>query len=306
MARQIHIDSDYTIQQWIDSQNTMSDYMGDLDNFENRFKITPLDTHPGYNDSSFVTALNFINDPWVEYLRGLFTGGKAKITAELLVDSAAFGTLRLADSSDSSAQKGLFGPQYRPRFSKFYTQLMANDSDVIARHPGFQNGDDPTSTSIYVGAGNRWPNPDAPGIASFDYDLYVQDSAWFRNIRVGGGFTDAADSVEFTYLTIHDSSEIGGLSLKNDSTRFIKFNTLDVDSSSTIDSAYIGYLRSTNIDNDSSTFGILRINNTIVLDSDDATLTLQKDNKTFDGISQFTIEEPAATIVFGAYLLDSV
>ncbi|MEL0063106.1 MAG: hypothetical protein VW801_06285 [Candidatus Puniceispirillum sp.] len=33
MARKIHIDSDNTIQQWIDSQNTMSDYMGDLDDF---------------------------------------------------------------------------------------------------------------------------------------------------------------------------------------------------------------------------------------------------------------------------------
>ena len=33
MARKIHIDSDNTIQQWIDSQNTMSDFMGNIDRF---------------------------------------------------------------------------------------------------------------------------------------------------------------------------------------------------------------------------------------------------------------------------------
>jgi len=316
MARKIHIDSDYTIQQWIDSQNGMSDFMGDLSNFEARFKNTKLDDYPGYNDSSFVTALNFINDPWVEYLRGLFGGGKVKISAELLVDSAAFQTLRLADSTDSSANPMLHGPTTRPRFSKFYTHMFADTTGVNARHTGYDNGDDPTATSIYIGANNRWPNPDAPGIMSFDYDLTVQDSAFFNNIRVGaskGFLFQGADSCHFDYINIKDSGFIRGIG-PNDSNDFIKIVFADIDSSSTIDSAYIGTLRSNNIINDSSTFGILRINNILVLDSNNATLKLEQDSPTFDGVSKFLITDSlgpdspndAGVIRFGSYKLDSI
>ena len=64
MARKIHIDSDNTLQLWIDSQNTMSDYMGDLDSFRpdilNNF-TTPL--HNTSTGASFVTALNYVYDP---------------------------------------------------------------------------------------------------------------------------------------------------------------------------------------------------------------------------------------------------
>ena len=86
MARKIHIDSDNTIQQWIDSQNTMSDYMGDLDDFVTEIRTTPLnyygdyylekiadsglyDTYrPGYRDSSFVTAVNHVYNPMGTFL----------------------------------------------------------------------------------------------------------------------------------------------------------------------------------------------------------------------------------------------
>ena len=312
MARQIHIDSDYTIQQWIDSQNTMSDYMGDLDEFENRFKISPLSTHPGYSDSSFVTALNYINDPWVETLRGLFGGGGAKIRAELLVDSGAFDLIRLADSTDSSAKKGLFGFQQYPQFSSDGTvEFFASDAHIRASHA---NGDDPTSTSIYVGAGNRWPSPDAPGIASFDFDFYVQDSAWFRNLTVKSSFIDQAknDSSHFNRINIIDSSNIGGIIA--DSLGYVKIVFADIDSSATIDSARIGLLRSNVITVDSATFGNLTINTLLELDSSSGTIRFEKDSPTFDGVSKFLITDSlgpdsvnaAGVIYFGSYKLDSV
>ena len=311
MARQIHIDSDYTIQQWIDSQNTMSDYMGDLDSFDNRFKITPLTTHPGYNDSSFVTALNYINDPWVENLRGMFNGGRIKITAELLVDSGAFDIIKICDSTDSAAQKGLFGFQQFPRFAlNPNLHFYAADSHIRGTHA---NGDDPTSTSIYIGAGNRWPSPDAPGIASFDFDFYVQDSAWFRNIRVKSSFIDQADadSTHFNKINLKDSGHIGGITA--DSTGFVKINFADIDSSSGIDSATIGLLVSNVITADSATFGNLTINTLLELDSS-ATITFEKDNKSFNRVSKFLITDSlgpdsvnaAGVIYFGSFKLDSV
>lgn len=299
MVRKIHIDSDYTIQQWIDSQNTMSDYMGDLDNFEARFKQTALTTHPGYEDSSFVTALNFINDPWVEYLRKMFNGtGATKIEAELLVDSGQFAVVRLADSTDDYTRRF-------PRFSNFDTRFYAADSFIRASHA---DGDDPISTSIYIGS--RWPNPDAPRIFSFNFDFYVNDSAWFNNIRVKAAFTDQTDSQYFDYINLKDSGTIGGITA--DSTGFVKIVFADIDSSSTIDSASIGLLRSNNILNDSSTFKILRITDTIVIDSNSGILEI--DNTQFNGISSFLITDSAGAssvgdpgvIYFGAYKLDSV
>lgn len=310
MTRQIHIDSDNTIQQWIDSQNTMSDYMGDLDEFRSEFKTTELNQYgdyylekvadsglyntyrPGYRDSSFVTAVNHLYDPMVTFLTSLFNGGSAKFKANLLVDSATFRILRLDDSPGGTGNI----------FSHFYA------ADAFVRD-SYERGDSIGSTGLI--------NSIIPGLDStnylipdFRFDFFVESGATINNIVVNGTFDSEfhLDSTHFNHLTIHDSGYIQ--TLTNDSDGFIKINfALIHNVDSTIDSAHFNHLLTvTNITSDSATIDSALINNLYIQQD------LTFDDSTYDGVSKFLITDslgPSSpsdpgVIQFGAYKLDVV
>lgn len=309
MARKIHIDSDNTIQQWIDSQNTMSDYMGDLDDFVTEIRTTPLnyygdyylekiadsglyDTYrPGYRDSSFVTAVNHVYNPMVTFLTSLFNGGSAKMTANLLVDSATFHILRLDDSPGGTGNV----------FTHFYA------ADAFVRD-SYERGDSIGSTGLI----NSILLPDSTNylISSFKFDFLVDSGATFNNL-VTTNFDSVSydlDSALFDHIQIHDSGYIQTLTADSDG--FVKINFALVHNiDSTIDSAKFNHLlKVTNITSDSATIDSALINN-LYLESD-----LTFDDSTYDGVSKFLITDslgPSSpsdlgVIQFGGYKLDVV
>jgi hypothetical protein len=309
MVRKIHIDSDNTIQQWIDSQNTMSDYMGDLDDFKYEIRTTELnqygdiylekladsglyDTYrPGYRDSSFVTAVNHIYDPMVTFLTSLFNGGSAKFKANLLVDSATFRILRLDDSPGGTGN--------------IFTHLYAADAHV---RDSYERGDSIGSTGLI----NSYIPGDSTNylIPNFKFDFFVESGATFDNLVVRGTFDSsfALDSAIFNSLTIHDSGYIQ--TLTQDSLGFVKINFALVHNvDNTIDSAKFNHLlKVTNITSDSATIDSALINN-LYLQED-----LTFDDSTYDGVSKFLITDsrgPSSpsdpgVIQFGGYKLDVV
>lgn len=310
MARKIHIDSDNTIQQWIDSQNTMSDYMGDLDNFRDEIRTTELNDNGnrykniiadsgmyntwryGYRDSSFVTAVNHIYDPKVTFLNSLFNGGSAKMKANLLVDSATFHVLRLDDSPGGTGNV----------FTHFYA------ADAFVRD-SYERGDSIGSTGLI----NSILLPDSTNylISSFKFDFLVDSGATIKNLVVKGTFDSSFSSIDSTninHLRITDSGFIQ--TLTQDSDGFIKINFVLVENiDSTIDSAHFNHiLRATNITSDSATFDSASINN-LYLQQD-----ITFDDSTYDGVSKFLITDsrgPSSpsdpgVIQFGAYKLDVV
>ena len=107
MARKIHIDSDNTIQQWIDSQNTMSDFMGNLDSFRPDI-INAFDSDANVSSgTSFVTALNYIYNPLLTRILNIFNGtGAINIgSLELMIESATINVLKL-ENHDSGLKLG--------------------------------------------------------------------------------------------------------------------------------------------------------------------------------------------------------
>ena len=308
MARKIHIDSDNTIQQWIDSQNTMSGYMGDLDLFRDQFKETTLNEYgnryvnikadsgmyttfrPGFRDSSFVTAVNHVYDPMVTFLLSLFNGGSAKIRANLLVDSATFKILRVDDSPGGTGN--------------VFTHFFAADAHV---RDSYDSGDKIGSTGLI----NSFILPDSTNylIPTFDFDFFVESGATFGNIVALGLESEySLDSTNFNHLVINDSGFIQ--TLTQDSDGFIKINFALIENMERpLDSMHVtGVLNVTTLTSDSATIDSALINN-LYLESD-----LTFDGTTYDGVSKFLITDslgPSSpsdpgVIQFGGYKLDSV
>src|SRR6056300_1758898 len=301
MARQIYIDSDYTIQQWIDSQNTMSDYMGDLDNFREEFKLTqfgidqyfsrkePGIYRNGYVDSSFVTALNHVNDPMVAFLNSLFNGGTAKILANLLVDSATFRNLNISDSPGGTGN--------------VFTHFYAADAFV---GDSFERGDSIGSTGLI----NSYILPDSTNylIPSFHFDLFVESGATFRNIVTRRSFdADSLDSAIFNHIDIFDSGHIQRLT--QDSNGYVEITFVKIENVDNIDSALISKLiRTENLITDKLFIDSVNINRLHIKND------FVFDDVKFNGASKFLITDSASpdsanapgVIYFGAYKLDSV
>lgn len=300
MARKIHIDSDYTLQQWIDSQNTMSDYMGNLDSFRpdilNNYVYPPHNSGTG---ASFVTALNYLYDPLMQKLLGIFNGtGTSNFEKlELRVDSGTFNILRLRNY-DSSEKVG-------PHPGKARSTLFAADAFV---RDSYDSGDLTGSTNLIQSIVNGYVHL----IPDFNFDFYVESNATFNNIVVNGSFdTSLLDSAKFNKITVVDSSRVDKLVADSNGvvtisqTHILNFHPKQPD----VDSISISHLlRSVDIGADSAIITDASINN-LTLDSD-----LEFDGIRFRTASKFLITDSASpdsandagVIYFGGYKLDSV
>ena len=299
MARKIQIDSDNTLQQWIDSQNTMSDYMGDLDSF--RSDILTNFTTPLHNTStgaSFVTALNYVYDPLMQNLLNLFNGtGTANFDElELRIDSATFNILRV-NYQDSNVGQNALG-----RSTVFAADAHVRDS--------YDSGDLFGSTGLL----NSVLNGQSYLIPSYEYDLNIESNATFDNITVEASFdASTLDSAYFDKIVIVDSSRVDKLIADSNGVvtisqaHILNFHPAPADPD--LDSITVSHLlRSVHIDADSAVITDASINN-LTLDS----------NFDFDGLrfrtaSKFLITDSASpdsandtgVIYFGGYKLDSV
>jgi len=294
MARKIHIDSDNTLQQWIDSQNTMSDYMGNLDSFRSdildNFVVTPHNSSTG---ASFVTALNYLYDPLMQKLLNLFngTGSTNFDKLELRVDSGTFNILRL-DMQDSTVGKNLLGR----------STLFAADAHV---RDSYEDGDSIGSTNLIASILSGYVHL----IPDFNYDLYIESNAAFRNIIVESSF-DASllDSAKFNKITIVDSSRVDKLIADSNGTVTISQTKVIDFHPGQPDSGNIGFLVNHNLVADSAVFLKASINN-LTIDSD-----LIFDNHTFTEASKFLITDSSSPdtssdpgeIYLGGFKLDSV
>ncbi len=294
MARKIHIDSDNTLQQWIDSQNTMSDYMGNLDSFRSdildNFVVTPHNSSTG---ASFVTALNYLYDPLMQKLLNLFngTGSTNFDQLELRVDSGTFNILRL-DMQDSTVGKNLLGR----------STLFAADAHV---RDSYEDGDSIGSTNLIASILSGYVHL----IPDFNYDLYIESNAAFRNIIVESSF-DASllDSAKFNKITIVDSSRVDKLIADSNGTVTISQTKVIDFHPGQPDSGNIGFLVNHNLVADSAVFLKASINN-LTIDSD-----LIFDNHTFTEASKFLITDSSSPdtssdpgeIYLGGFKLDSV
>lgn len=294
MARKIHIDSDNTLQQWIDSQNTMSDYMGNLDSFRSdildNFVVTPHNSSTG---TSFVTALNYLYDPLMQKLLNLFngTGSTNFDELELRVDSGTFNILRL-DMQDSTVGKNLLGR----------STLFAADAHV---RDSYEDGDSIGSTNLIASVLSGYVHL----IPDFNYDLYIESNAAFRNIVVESSFdTSLLDSAKFNKITIVDSSRVDKLIADSNGTVTISQTKVIDFHPGQPDSGNIGFLVNHNLVADSAVFLKASINN-LTIDSD-----LIFDNHTFTEVSKFLITDSsspdsasaAGVIYLGGFKLDSV
>ena len=295
MARKINIDSDNTLQQWIDSQNTMSDYMGNLDSFRSDI-LTNFDSDMNVTSgTSFVSALNYIYDPLLTKLLNLFdgTGSTNFDKLNLIVDSGTFNVMRIK-YMDSS-----FGgtPPHN-------SHLFASDSHIRASHA---DGDSPGSTNLNSVLLNGYTHL----IPAFTHDLYVESGATFNNLTVRDT-TDffGLDSGHFDGVHIQDSGQI--LSLMVDSGGVLTIsqaNIVEFVDSSYLDSADVdNVLRSNIITTDSANISNANINN-LKLDSDliFTNIRFRTTNRfnITDSLGPDTINDPGV-IYFGGFTLDSV
>lgn len=216
MARKILLDSANTLNLWIQKQNAMSDYMGDLDSLNEGIKFRPR----FYGDSNFVSAINGI---WDSNLAQIYLatqppgpGGNVAVlrnfTSPLFVDSATFGKIDIG-------------------------HLYAADAHVA---DSWEDGDSNNSTYRPV--------------ASFLYDFHVADSAQFNNMSVTNVDGTSLDSAIFNNIHLDSSANMIVDTFDPDSSTSVTFHGLRVLSISSIDSGIITNIITQNLTADSAYF----------------------------------------------------
>ena len=274
MARKITLDSSNTLDLWIQKQNEMSDYMGDLDSLSDDIK-SRVDgfafgtIRSGFGDSNFVTAINGVWDSALSniYL-ALYPGsggnqamlGPPPIKSPIFVDSGTFGKIDIG-------------------------HMYAADSYV---NDSYERGDSSGSTGITV--------------ASFLYDLHVADSAQVNNLSAPIVDGTSLDSAIFDNIMLRNGATMTVDTLDYDSSDYILFHNLRLDNLSQIDSTFAlhdvmtGGLTVDSVNFDFATIDSATINNDITID-----------NVKFDGITKMEIiDKDGSTVLFAGYLLDSV
>ncbi len=139
MARKIQLNSTDAIGTMVSKLNTMSNYLGDLDDLDSSFKINQFADSPDigkFDDSSFVKALNHIHYQ-VDSINDYLTSGTATIrVGGIIGDSARFtrltvGTL-IVDSAtvDSSTVTLLRGNSLRYVNASIDSAIINNISGI--------------------------------------------------------------------------------------------------------------------------------------------------------------------------------
>lgn len=120
MARTILVTDSDLIDSWYNKVNTLSDYMGDLDNLDTTFNpgnTWSLDGYPSINDSSLVTAVDYIGRE-VDDIYGSLLGGTQqatrKVTMKIFADSGQFEKLTVNQlwNYDSAMTLGYLDPSW--------------------------------------------------------------------------------------------------------------------------------------------------------------------------------------------------
>jgi hypothetical protein len=298
MARQIHIDSSDTLGVWIQKQNLMSDYMGDLDNF-----VQPiLDSA----DSNFVTALNWLYDPKLKALLNMldsdasFGDSIQPINANILSDSGTFHKVTITH------HMWPYDIEVRDSF----------DSGDLIGATGIDSGwyyfDSVDSTGkVFHYRQNKRLSLKIP---SWEYDLHIESGGTFRNITVDSSTNfDSVDSAYFNKIHIRNDgdSATGGwiTNLISDSDAgTVTIDYLKLGSAIIMDSAHFVNVSTPLYIGDSAQIDSATITNVFV--NSDFTI----DSQVFRTVSPFLMTDSlgpdsagdSGVIFFAAYKFDSV
>lgn len=106
MARKIQVNTNDAIGTMVSKLNTMSNYLGDLDDLDSSFKISQHVDSPNigkFDDSSFVKAINHLNYE-LDSLNSYLTSGTATLkVGSIIGDSATFTRLSVGELIVDSA-----------------------------------------------------------------------------------------------------------------------------------------------------------------------------------------------------------
>ena len=106
MARKIQVNTNDAIGSMVSKLNTMSNYLGDLDDLDSNFKTSQFVDSPDvghYDDSSFVKAINHLNYS-LDSMNSYLTSGTATLrVGSIIGDSARFTRLSVGELIVDSA-----------------------------------------------------------------------------------------------------------------------------------------------------------------------------------------------------------
>lgn len=276
MARTILVTDSDLIDSWYNKVNTLSDYMGDLDDLDTTFnpgETWSLDGPPPIKrDSNLVSAVDYLGREAADIYNSLLGGSATatrQVSMKLFIDSGDLDLIRV-------------------------NQLWNYDSAMTLG---------PTDPTWYG---------DSPGTAGFDF---TADSAKFRELNVLN-LREYPDSATFGQLTITDSGYITNLtSLDSTATVFFKslrwrYQVGVIDSALVLNKINIIYFISdsggdSGVHIDSAIMGTGDINTLTLTDSPDLAFMYARpfiiaDSLGYDSIGQ----GDSGTIYFAAYQLD--
>ena len=313
MARKILVDSSNTVAVWVQKTNTMSDYMGDLNDLSSVFDSDLGDPLWPDQDSNFVSSLNHIAwlGPTVNQTlfgivptpgaRGSVTN-PLKITARIQADSGLFDKITVSklfntdidlltfdDSSffgDSNQISGGLHFDFNADSARFGTITVhdSNNLDTLS-------GDSISIGNVLIGGTGKISR------------LFMDDSSTiiFNNARIlSNGSTEMFDSVFVTNIIYVDSfiSQAGGDSGFVVDSAFINvLNIPNWDSSALGDSARIRTISA-----DSASFNKLTVNHNFDVDSISINRLIM-DDTIIDSIAPFLFGDSTGTSIFAAYTL---
>ena len=146
MARKIKVNTNDAIGSMVSKLNTMSNYLGDLDDLDSSFKISQYVDSPDvghYDDSSFVKAINHLNYE-LDSMNSYLTSGTATIrVGGIIGDSATFTRLTvgelIVDSAtiDSATVTLLRGASLRYDSATFDSARITNLSGININYECF-------------------------------------------------------------------------------------------------------------------------------------------------------------------------
>lgn len=314
MARKILVDSSNTVAVWVQKTNTMSDYMGDLNDLSSVFDSDLGDPLWPDQDSNFVSSLNHIAwlGPTVNQTlfgivptpgaRGSVTN-PLKITARIQADSGLFDKITVSklfntdidlltfdDSSffgDSNQISGGLHFDFNADSARFGTITVhdSNNLDTLS-------GDSISIGNVLIGGTGKISR------------LFMDDSSTiiFKAARIiSNGDSDMFDSVLVTDTIYIDSfySQAGGDSGVVVDSAFINvLNIPNWDSSGLGDSAHFNTISA-----DSGSFNKLRIQK--IFDADSISINrLIMQSIIIDSVDPFILGDSIATPIFAAYQLE--
>ena len=308
MARKILIDSSNTLGVWIQKQNAMSDYMGDLDDLRQDILDSADDELARYSGISFVTALNYVWDPKAQSITAFMDsdadiGDSSPLRANFLVDSGTFHKINA---------NHIFAYDIEVRDSYDSGDLIG----ATGRDSGWYYFDSVDSTGkVFHYRPNKRLSLKIP---SWDYDLHIESGGTFRNITVDSTTNfDSVDSAYFTTIHFRDdgitpdtfqdpTAWISSLVADSDAGT-VTFGHLRLDYGIVYDSSIIGRISTPKWIADSAYIDLARVDDVFIESS------FHIDSHEFRTVSPFlmtdslgpdTVTDPGI-IFFGAYKFDS-